>query len=412
MQPLAPADFKRFDTYARRVQTLYLDMREVPLGLSLITQSRDAPLLPSLQAIHLYKKGWITWNLCAERVRAAASLFLVPTLRSLDMSGTPRTALPVTDFLVDLPRECPHLEELIYEPGIASSLAFMGQLSQLRSLEICGMCGLVDTDFESLSRLRGLRSLTLYDLFAPQSSPSPPVTSSFSSLQYLTIANGNAQGVSRLLQMASTSPLQSLDIKWLKLSRLKDISIPISALLPFAESLVTLFISVGGAQNEIVRVADIRGLTKLHSLQTLYLFFPSNIQLGDIEAMGQAWPVLRNLLLRDMSMPCSFRHLAAFAAHFPSLRELDIDSLVIDDGDLPSLNSDGRAARSHPLLELKLQFVTWVERPVFDRLAKAILSIFPGLLRVDPCMELNSAVQRWKEVQRIRLLMKKGQQKA
>ncbi|KAF8806744.1 hypothetical protein BYT27DRAFT_7166905 [Phlegmacium glaucopus] len=389
--PIADADWKVFDRYARRVYVLHDNPGEV-IDASVFIQisqgRKDRPFLPSLR--YLY----------TTRADSNILAFLLPSLRWFYCHPPPMDHgfYPSNWALISgLAQVAPGLQSLILHlPLSKSCLDSLIDFKSLRHLSLChGRTGsLVDADFfAKISSLENLASLRLAGLANFTLSRYSSVSPYFPTLEALTVSSKLGQMIP-LLRIAKFQQLKSLSY-----TEEVDYTTAIAPVPPypadmqnwqiffqllcqnaneFLESLTigrAVAIGPGPQHVHTVGVHGVSAFPDLFQLKLRKFIISSHLFVSlsnlDVQYFADAWPTLQVLHLTTCYIGTDFHALIEVAKHLPLLDELH---LPINAQSLPSF--DTIPLLSHPLRSLNVMSSLVKDASTF---ARCVDRLFPNL---------------------------------
>ncbi|GBE77144.1 hypothetical protein SCP_0100160 [Sparassis crispa] len=394
----------RFHSYARRVRRAFMPMAYMDIHPSVYTalaeRSHKQPLFPSLRDLLWPYDTFPDYELVELVICIAAqSIKSLRWVRAVDC-GPYDDQEPVREddrepFQLEalcrmLANEAPSLQTL--ELGSRFSLVllrFLAPCKRLTKLQI-SFC----TVFDLLQFCAPMECLAELDACLVETFGADiPLCAGFPALEKLTLGDGCAAQVARLLR-AISSP----DVRYVKMDSLvADSWMDVGACLDALDARVASSLRVFHLGCDL-RSPD-KPTTRLTViLQPLFRFYQledisirlsvhsdlnSKIRLSDrdISELASAWPKVTSIRLDypPAAMMSVFTALATFAQHCPSLSELRL-GIALDDSPsaLVPPTRVASACRPHGLTKLQL---AWGELDIRDpvRLARFLFGTFPAL---------------------------------
>lgn len=400
------SDWESFEVAAARVRVLEYTSNPRPhsaaaLDCSVFRSFACAArgrtgLLPRLQRL--------TWTAIDDGIYPYISLFLSPTITSLDIyaaSKEPASARMRFSLLPSLVSQCPSLHSLkltgdpalsghvtpwrsVFSKYSANACASFGRWKALKSLYLDHVD--LSSLTEALATLPALMKLDLSCCQATNDSPSAPSNvQGFPVLQHLCIEDCNMDSCLYVLKrMSRGTPLVylELNVKGLPLeSRWRELFDNMKAVISH-DSLSILYFSVtnpGPAQGEQPVIMDFQTISPLRHFRRISKFKNTghcylDLDDRDVARMARAWPHLKSFIIRLSRLRLTLHAFLPFPKYCPELEVLGMPIRATNVNDYEE--RPGRGSCGIRLRELII-FNSPIDDP--HRVAAFISDIFPNV---------------------------------
>ena len=435
------SDLESFEVAAARVRILeYTYDPNLHRASGVVTYNLDSGIFRSFACVAHGRTGLLpqlqglTWRTVDNEIYPYISLFLSPTITSLDIyasSREPASEKMRFSLLVSLVSQCPSLRslELRGGPGLYDHITSWRSLFSRYSAEACASFGIWEnlsslclnhidlcTLTEVLATLPALTKLTLTCCQAISDSPlAPSSIQGFPMLQHLCMEVCNMDSCFYVLNRLSRgTPLVYLELGVKGLPReyrWRELFNHLTAIIS-RDSLSILKFSVANPlldQGEKAVLMDIDTISPLLHFRHISEFKYTgycylDLDDRDVVLMAMTWPHLKSFILRLARLRLTHRAFLPFAKYCPELEVLGImiDATKVDDyEERPERESLGTR------LQELIIFDSSIDDP--HRVAAFISDIFPNVVEISfnifkrfPTGPQNQTyLTKWKEVERL-----------